>query len=118
ASRRVARGDLAVRLGADSRMVEILELSQDLEVMRRELVGTVEQLRTEMLHRQLEQSQRARLESQLRHEQRLATVGTLAGGVAHEFNNILVPLVLYAEEAMEDIDTEHAARANLERVLR
>jgi signal transduction histidine kinase len=118
ASRRVARGESAVRLGADSRMVEILELSQDLEVMRRELVGTAEQLRTEMRQRQLEQSQRARLESQLRHEQRLATVGTLAGGVAHEFNNILVPLVLYAEEALEDIDPGHIARPNIERVLR
>jgi signal transduction histidine kinase len=118
ASRRVARGDSAVRLGADCKMVEIVELSRDLEVMRKELVGTAEQLRTEMRQRQLEQSERARLESQLRHEQRLATVGTLAGGVAHEFNNILVPLVLYAEEALEDVDAGHAARPNIERVLR
>lgn len=118
ASRRVARGDSAVRLGADSKMVEIVELSRDLEVMRKELVGTAEQLRTEMQQRQLEQSERAQLEGQLRHEQRLATVGTLAGGVAHEFNNILVPLVLYAEEALEDVDAGHAARPNIERVLR
>jgi signal transduction histidine kinase len=99
-------------------MIEILELSRDLEIMRRELVGTAEQLRAEMQQRQLEQTQRARLESQLRHEQRLATVGTLAGGVAHEFNNILLPLILYAEETLEDIDTGHVARPNLERVLR
>jgi signal transduction histidine kinase len=99
-------------------MVEILELSQGLEVMRRELVGTAEQLRTEMQQRQLERSQRARLESQLRHEQRFATVGKLARGVAHEFNKILVPLVLYAEEALEDIDPGHIARPNIERVLR
>ena len=118
ASRRVARGDSTVRLLTDSTMIEILELSRDLEAMRGELVGTAERLRNEMQQRQLEQSQRATLENQLRHEQRLATVGTLAGGVAHEFNNILLPLMLYAEEAMEDIDTEHAARANLERVLR
>jgi hypothetical protein len=63
ASRRVALGESAVRFGADSSMVEILELSQGLEVMRRELVGTAEQLRTEMQQRQLERSQRARLES-------------------------------------------------------
>jgi signal transduction histidine kinase len=118
ASRRVARGESAVQLGTDSRMIEILELSRDLEIMRRELVGNAEKLRAEIQQRQIEQAQRARLESQLRHEQRLATVGTLAGGVAHEFNNILVPLILYAEEALEDIDAEHAARPNLERVLR
>ena len=118
ASRRVARGDSTVRLLTDSTMIEILELSRDLEIMRRELVGSAEHLRAEMQQRQLEQTQRARLESQLRHEQRLATVGTLAGGVAHEFNNILLPLILYTEEALEDIDTGHAARLNLERVLR
>jgi signal transduction histidine kinase len=99
-------------------MIEILDLSRDLELMRRELVGTAEQLRAEMQQRQLEQAQRAKLENQLRHEQRLATVGTLAGGVAHEFNNILLPLILYVEEALEDIDTAHVARPNLERVIR
>jgi signal transduction histidine kinase len=118
ASRAVARGELAVKLGTDSRMIEIAALSQDLEHMREGLVGTAEKLRAEMQQRQLEQAQRAILESQLRHEQRLATVGTLAGGVAHEFNNILVPLILYAEEALEDIGPEHPARPNVERVLR
>jgi len=118
ASRRVARGESSVQLGTDSRMVEIVDLSRDLEIMRGELVGTAEKLRAEMQQRQVEQAQRTRLESQLRHEQRLATVGTLAGGVAHEFNNILVPMVLYAEEALEDIDAAHVARPNLERVLR
>jgi signal transduction histidine kinase len=107
-----------MQLGTDSKMIEIVELSRDLEIMRGELVGVAEQLRTEMRKRQLEQAERARLESQLRHEQRLATVGTLAGGVAHEFNNILGPLILYAEEALEDLDTGHAARSNVERVLR
>ena len=118
ASRAVARGEPAVKLGTDSRMIEIMELSRDLESMRDGLVGTAEKLRAEMQQRQLEQAQRATLEGQLRHEQRLATVGTLAGGVAHEFNNILVPLVLYAEEALEDIGPEHPARPNVERVLR
>lgn len=118
ASRRVARGETAVQLGTDSKMIEIVELSRDLEIMRSELVGIAEQLRIEMRERQLEQAERARLESQLRHEQRLATVGTLAGGVAHEFNNILGPLILYAEEALEDLDAGHAARSNVERVLR
>lgn len=118
ASRQVARGEPSVHLGTDSRIIEILELSRDLEIMRGGLVGTAEKLRAEMHQRQVEQRKRAMLENQLRHEQRLATVGTLAGGVAHEFNNILVPLNLYAEEALEDIPAEHPARSNLERVLR
>ncbi len=118
ASRRVAHGETALRLGTESRMVEIVDLARDLEIMRRELVGIAERLRAEMLQRQIEQAERATLENQLRHEQRLATVGTLAGGLAHEFNNILVPLILYAEEALDEIDVAHPARANLDRVLR
>jgi signal transduction histidine kinase len=118
ASRQVARGDSTVHLGTDSKMIEIVELSRDLELMRSELVGTAEQLRAEMGQRQIEQAERARLENHLRHEQRLATIGTFAGGLAHEFNNILVPMILYTEESLDEIDADHCARPNLDRVLK
>jgi signal transduction histidine kinase len=117
ASRRVARGDSAARLGTSSSMVEIVDLARDLESMRAALAGTAGRLRQEMQQREVEQAERAGLESQLRHEQRLATVGTFAGGLAHEFNNILVPLVLYTEEALDEIGSGHPARAYLERVM-
>lgn len=41
----------------------------------------------------------ATLREQLRHAQRLASVGTMASMVVHEFNNILTPVVNYAELA-------------------
>jgi signal transduction histidine kinase len=118
ASRRVAQGDSAVQLSANSKMAEIVDLSMDLEIMRSELVGTAERLRAEMRQRQIELVERAALESQLRHEQRLATIGTFAGGLAHEFNNILVPLILYTEESLHEVGAEHPVRANLDRILK
>lgn len=42
-------------------------------------------------------TQRYRLERQLRHSQKMEAIGTLAGGVAHDFNNILTPIMGYAE---------------------
>jgi two-component system cell cycle sensor histidine kinase/response regulator CckA len=37
------------------------------------------------------------LERQLRHTQKMEAIGTLAGGVAHDFNNVLTPIMGYSE---------------------
>jgi signal transduction histidine kinase len=52
---------------------------------------------------QLEQ-QFARLEDQLVRSQRLAAMGTMASMIAHEFNNILTPIVSYAQYALKHND--------------
>lgn len=43
---------------------------------------------------------------QVRHYQKLMTIGTLAGGIAHEFNNLLTPILGYSEFLMEQIGKE------------
>lgn len=50
------------------------------------------------------------LRRQLRHCQKLATVGTMAGMIVHEFNNILTPIINYAQMAA-DGDEEMVATA-------
>ena len=42
------------------------------------------------------------IEEQLRHAQRMESVGALAGGIAHEFNNILTGIIGFAELARID----------------
>lgn len=45
-------------------------------------------------------------ESQLRHKQRMEAVGSLAGGIAHEFNNLLHVIKGYTEFAIEQYEQE------------
>jgi PAS domain S-box-containing protein len=63
------------------------------------------------------EAERRLLERQLYHSQRLEALGTLAGGVAHEINNALVPIVALTKLVIPKLPEESRERRNLETVL-
>ena len=58
-------------------------------------------------------TQQKRLESQLQRAQKMETIGTLAGGVAHDLNNILSGLVSYPELILLEIPEDSPLRQSL-----
>ncbi len=63
-------------------------------------------------------SEQARLEEQLRQSQKLESVGTLAGGVAHEFNNILTAIIGYGQITLMKMSSDDPLRQNIESMLK
>jgi len=117
-SRLIASGDSARQISTNSTIFEIAELSRDIEHMRSTLVGVNARLEAEIVSREKAESERRKVERHLRHAHRLQSIGTLAGGVAHEINNVLLPILLYTDLALEDLPKDSPVRPNLERVVR
>jgi signal transduction histidine kinase len=99
------------------------ELEQHVVARTAELQAANEKLKAEM-------NERARLEGALRQSQKMEAIGQLAGGVAHDFNNILTVIrgylcLILADEKLEarikdplqQVDAAAQRAANLTRQL-
>jgi two-component system cell cycle sensor histidine kinase/response regulator CckA len=60
---------------------------------------------------------RKRLDEQLRHTQKLESLGVLAGGIAHDFNNLLTGILGNTSLALETLSADNPARGILRVVV-
>jgi signal transduction histidine kinase/CheY-like chemotaxis protein len=75
-----------------------------LHAKHQELENTFNQLNTTQTH--------------LLQQEKMASIGVLAGGIAHEFNNILSVILGYAALAKDDVPEGNSVKADLEIILK
>lgn len=66
--------------------------------------------------RKTAEQEKEKLENQLLQAQKMESVGRLAGGVAHDYNNMLSVILGYTEMALEEIDQDQPLHEKLKEV--
>lgn len=101
---------------------ELQESRNTLELRVAERTGELEkaneQLRIEIEERELAQQERSRLESELLRAQKMETLGRLAGGVAHDLNNVLSGIVNYPDLLLLKLSPDDEMRGPLQSIRR
>ena len=116
----VAAGNLEARVPVSSRD-ELGELSETINNMTESLgkaEGELKEWADSLEHKVEERSRDIMLmEEQLRRSEKLASLGTLSAGVAHEINNPLTGILLYASILNSDKRLDPALLPDVDRVI-
>ncbi len=105
-----SRGDFLILLQSQESTLA------DMHLLTQRLRATAEALEVRNNEMARELDLRAKLESELRQSQKMEAVGRLAGGVAHDFNNILMAIQGYATLSLSRLEAGDPVRAWMEEI--
>ena len=72
---------------------------------------------TDITERKKAEHERQRLERRMQEAQKLESLGVLAGGVAHDFNNFLVGILCNTSLAMEALPKDSPSHSHLQKII-
>src|SRR5262245_14714443 len=82
------------------------------------LLRTAGEIFAGAIERERSEAEREALETRMHQAERLKAIGTLAGGIAHEFNNILGAILGYCEMGLEALKTPSAPRRHMQQIMK
>jgi two-component system, cell cycle sensor histidine kinase and response regulator CckA len=124
--RRVKAGEIGTRFtGRGDPADEMVRLGQafntmldTLEANNRQLLAYQQELETKVQELANREESHQRLEAQLQRAEKMEAIGMLAGGVAHDLNNILSGVVSYPELLLMDMPADSPMRQPIETIKR
>jgi signal transduction histidine kinase/ActR/RegA family two-component response regulator len=115
---RIAKGDLSVQATVRTKD-EIGDLGSAFNRMAEGLKTTTvsrDKLAKEITERKQAEKEKEKIQAQLLQSQKMETIGTLTGGVAHHLNNMLTAIQGYAGLVMTGLDKASPLRRHMERI--
>jgi signal transduction histidine kinase/ActR/RegA family two-component response regulator len=113
-----AKDSYAEQLKVINRELETLnkELEQRVGERTKELEQMYEQLEREIIERKTADDEKKQLQEQLARSQKMEALGLLAGGVAHDLNNVLSGIVSYPDLLLLKLEENNPLRKPIETI--
>src|SRR5213592_916960 len=99
----------------EERALESVKRGATNYVAKDQLKGLTTKVRRALKEAEEREEERC-LEEQLREAQKMESIGKLAGGIAHEFSNLLTPIIGYSELVLNEIRNDDPQRRNIEEI--
>jgi signal transduction histidine kinase len=109
----MAKGGISAVLGFDALQPGVITEATELGLLRMALDAVANAVRREHL-----EQERSRLERSLQQARRMETIGALASGIAHNFNNIVGAILGYTEMAEARLASGSRTERHLEEIRR
>jgi signal transduction histidine kinase/CheY-like chemotaxis protein len=113
---RLAEAFTTMAASIEQASIELSDQALELEAQQTELQEANEELRQTVTAMSAAREAHKQLEAQLQQAQKMEAVGRLAGGVAHDFNNMLTVMISYTDLVLANNTVADDVRNDLKQV--